>query len=138
MPSVGKRPLTPTTCKTWGPLRLAVPPLPRGEGNCSSRARLRAPRYFHPSPRGEGGPRQAYSSVRQPTEPDERLLPHTQSAVACHAQPRVGRFWDIDQAGWRRASPALRFTTLPTPADIPFMPIFLNRRIAFCASPRLA
>jgi hypothetical protein len=27
-----KRPLTPTTCKTWGPLRLAVPPLPKGEG----------------------------------------------------------------------------------------------------------
>ena len=23
-------PLTPTTCKTWGPLRLAVPPLPQG------------------------------------------------------------------------------------------------------------
>jgi hypothetical protein len=28
----------------------------------------------------------------------------------------------IQKAGWRRASVALRFTTIPTPADIPFMP----------------
>src|SRR5271157_183738 len=41
-----KGPLTPTTCKTWGPLRLAVPPLPLGEG-CDF--------DFYPSPRGRGG-----------------------------------------------------------------------------------
>src|SRR5271157_2772562 len=34
-------PLTPTTCKTWGPLRLAVPPLPQGgEGRVHSRLLL--------------------------------------------------------------------------------------------------
>src|SRR5271157_3592929 len=38
-------PLTPTTCKTWGPLRLAVPPLPLGEG-CDF--------DFYPSPVGRG------------------------------------------------------------------------------------
>src|SRR5271157_513792 len=41
-----KGPLTPTTCKTWGPLRLAVPPLPLGEG-CDF--------DFYPSPLGRGG-----------------------------------------------------------------------------------
>jgi hypothetical protein len=30
--SSAKRPLTPTTSKTWGPRRLAVPPLPKGKG----------------------------------------------------------------------------------------------------------
>src|SRR5208282_2773383 len=53
MPSVGKRPLTPTTRKTWGPLRLAVPPLPKGEGNNQS-VRRRTQKTTA-SPRGEGG-----------------------------------------------------------------------------------
>ena len=40
--------------------RLAVPPLPGGEGEWFY-ARMRAARYSQPSPRGEGGPRQAFS-----------------------------------------------------------------------------
>jgi len=32
---LGTNPPTPTTSRTWGPLRLAVPPLPQGgEGKC--------------------------------------------------------------------------------------------------------
>jgi len=36
----GVNPLTPTTSRTWRPLRLAVPPLPRGgEGKCRNSSR---------------------------------------------------------------------------------------------------
>ena len=72
-------------------------PLPEGlrvipaEMEMVLRRRGRAPRSFQHSPRGKGGPRQAYSSVRQPTEPDEGSLPPPRPPVACPAQPRVGR-----------------------------------------------
>jgi hypothetical protein len=61
-PGKQKYPLTPTTSRTWGPLRFAVPPLPSGEGICLWRERSRegvcggaAANDAFPSPRGEGG-----------------------------------------------------------------------------------
>ncbi len=42
---------------------------------------------------GEGGPRQAFSPVRQLTDgPDEGSL---RPPVACHIQPRVARLWPM-------------------------------------------